>query len=140
MTTGLPENVEQLLTELIERSRHETNIVLALADAIRRTDEALLREVRSVTMHHQIRREEIRDELQSLAAQLCVLPARTIHNSLRSRLGNQPAAIANGVANGAETTESGSDEADNEVEPWPSTRDRIDAEMADTFGTDMPRH
>lgn len=129
--TGLPENVEELLTELVERSRHEMNIVLALADAIRRTDEQLLREVRNVTMHHEIRREEIRDELQALASRLCVLPARTITNGTRARL-NQQAAIP-----GTAVAQSPANEAEEE---WPTPADRMDAELAETFGSDMPRH
>lgn len=89
--TNLPENIEELLTELIEKSRHEMNIVLALADAIRRTDEQLLREVRNVTLGHEMRRAEIRGELQALSSRLCAFPApqvvqgseRTLHRPHR---------------------------------------------------------
>lgn len=129
--TGLPENVEEMLTELIERSRHETNIILALADAIRRTDEQLLREVRNVSLNHEMRREEIRDELQALASRLCVLPTRTLASGARSRIGQQTVITGTGAARGA----------DAEAAPqWPEPADRLDAELSETFGTEMPRH
>ena len=39
-----------------------------------RVDEHLLREVRSVTLQHEVRREAIFGELQNLATRLCSLP------------------------------------------------------------------
>ncbi len=75
--TGLHQNVEDMLTRLADCSRNELEFVKTLADAIRRVDEQLLREVRSVSLQHELRREAIFSELQNLAARLCALPARS---------------------------------------------------------------
>lgn len=77
--TGLPQNVHDLLSRLNETSRHELDLVRDLSEAIRRVDDQLLKEVRSVTMLHELRREAIVSELQLLAQRLCVLPAREHH-------------------------------------------------------------
>lgn len=130
--TGLPENVEELLTALVEKSRHETNIIMALADAIRRTDEQLLREVRSVTLHHELRREEIKGELQALATRLCALPARPVTGGPAASHHRPHHAIPNARMNG------------DGPPPSPgwngSTAHEIDGELAETFGTELPRH
>lgn len=73
--TGLHQNIEDMLARLLEKSRGELDLVRTLADAIRRVDEHLLREVRSVTLQHEVRREAIFGELQNLATRLCSLPA-----------------------------------------------------------------
>ncbi|MBA2127664.1 hypothetical protein DLM45_15745 [Hyphomicrobium methylovorum] len=73
--TRLHQNVEELLARLTEDSQGEMELVRALGDAIRRVDEQLLREVRTVTVQHEMRREAILGELQTLAGRLCVLPA-----------------------------------------------------------------
>jgi hypothetical protein len=73
--TGLHQNIEDMLARLAENSRTELDLVRTLADAIRRVDEHLLREVRSVTLQHEVRREAIFGELQNLATRLCSLPA-----------------------------------------------------------------
>ena len=72
--TGLHQNIEDILARLLEKSRGELDLVRTLADAIRRVDEHLLREVRSVTLQHEVRREAIFGELQNLATLLCSLP------------------------------------------------------------------
>ena len=72
--TGLHQNIEDILARLLEKSRGELDLVRTLADAIRRVDEHLLREVRSVTLQHEVRREAIFGELQNLATRLCSLP------------------------------------------------------------------
>jgi hypothetical protein len=74
--TRLHQTVEDMLTQLGENSRTEIDLVRALSDAIRRVDEHLLREIRSVALQHDIRREAILGELQTLASRLCYLPAR----------------------------------------------------------------
>ena len=74
--TGLHQNVEELLARLADNSRNELDLFRTLADAIRRVDENLLREVRSVTAQHELRREAILGELQNLTVRLCALPAR----------------------------------------------------------------
>ncbi len=83
--TGLHQNVEELLARLAENSRNELDLFRTLADAIRRVDENLLREVRSVTVQHELRREAILGELQNLTVRLCALPARRIRRH-RGRL------------------------------------------------------
>jgi hypothetical protein len=101
--TGLHQNVEELLARLAESSRNELDLFRTLADAIRRVDENLLREVRSVTAQHELRREAILDELQNLTVRLCALPARRGPTATRpaidQRTENQ-AAIENAQANG----------------------------------------
>ena len=72
--TGLHQNIEDILARLLEKSRGELDLVRTLADAIRKVDEHLLREVRSVTLQHEVRREAIFGELQNLATRLCSLP------------------------------------------------------------------
>ena len=72
--TGLHQNIEDILARLLEKSRGELDLSRTLADAIRRVDEHLLREVRSVTLQHEVRREAIFGELQNLATRLCSLP------------------------------------------------------------------
>lgn len=128
--TGLPENVEDLLTSLIEKSRHEMNILMALSDAIRRTDEQLLREVRSVTLHHELRREQIKGELQALATRLCALPARPVSSTATTLHRHQPA-ISNGNQDDA-----GADA----VHAWTDTVRQIDDELEETFADSAPRH
>ncbi len=76
--TGLPQNVEDLLTRLADNSRNELSLVRTLADAIRRADEQLLRELRGMTLQHELRRETIVGELHTLAKQLCALPAKPL--------------------------------------------------------------
>jgi hypothetical protein len=65
-----------MLVRLTEESQGEMELIRALGDAIRRVDEQLLREVRNVTIQHEMRREAIVGELQTLATRLCALPAR----------------------------------------------------------------
>jgi len=136
--TGLPENIEELLTELVEKSRHEMNIVLALADAIRRTDEQLLREVRSVTLSHEMRRAEIRSELQALSSRLCAFPPAQVSQAVDRTLKRPQNAIPN--------------DAPKETPPPPPRRDSpprrdwgneatdIELELTEAFGEDLPRH
>lgn len=72
----LPQNVEDLLNRLANTSRTELDLVRTLTDAVRRADEQMLRELRSLTLQHELRRESILDELTTLATRLCALPAR----------------------------------------------------------------
>ncbi len=73
---NVPTNVKELLQRLADNSRGELDLVQSLADAIRRADENVLREVRTVTLQHELRREEILSELHTLATRLCCLPGR----------------------------------------------------------------
>ncbi len=129
--TGLPENIEEILTELVEKSRHEINILLALSDAIRRTDEQLLREVQSVTITHEMRRAEIKSELQALAARLCELPARPLADRTAEHLQRPAQAIANGAHQPAPPQPPNS---------WTHAADDIDDELDEAFGAELARH
>ncbi len=73
--SALPQNVHDLMTRLNETTRNELDLVRELSEAIRRADDQLLKEVRSVTMLHELRREAIVTELQHLAQRL-MCPAR----------------------------------------------------------------
>ncbi|MGD9668167.1 MAG: hypothetical protein AB7U75_03820 [Hyphomicrobiaceae bacterium] len=128
---GLPENIEELLTELVEKSRHEMNIMLALADAIRRTDEQLLREVQNVTLHHEIRRAEIKGELQALASRLCTLPGRATAEHPTDHLQRPHQAIPDAMHR-----EHPADRRNG----WKNSAEDIDAELNDAFGAELQRH
>ena len=148
--SALPQNVHDLLTRLNETSRHELDLVRDLSEAIRRADDQLLKEVRSVTMLHELRREAIFSELQLLAQRLCVLPAREPVREQISALEPQPA--INGhvgpVPSDAEDAAHAVEEPVITVEPpasgragdWRQAAQRIDAELAQYFGGPQPRH
>lgn len=74
--TDLSKNVEEMLSRLAENARTEQDFVRTLSDALRRVDEQLLRDVRNVSLQHELRREAILGELQELASRLCALPVR----------------------------------------------------------------
>ncbi len=132
--SGIPENIEQILTELVEKSRHEMNIMLALADAIRRTDEQMLREVQNVTVTHEMRRAEIKGELQALAARLCELPSRPMAERTGDHL-QRPAQV---ISNGAHphVAPPGKQRANG----WSHAAEDIDAELNEAFGVELARH
>jgi hypothetical protein len=149
--TALPQNVHELLTRLNETSRNELDLVRDLSDAIRRADDQLLKEVRSVSMLHELRREAIVNELQHLAQRLCVLPAREPHRESLAAIDPPPQAI-NGQTQPASTEPPARDgeveEAVITVEPpavgragdWRQAAQRIDAELAQYFNGPGPRH
>jgi hypothetical protein len=87
--TGLTDNVEDLLTRLADHSRTELTLIRSLADSIRRVDEQMLRELRGVTLQHEIRRETILGELQKLAGRLCSLPVKPL-SPVRQTIEQQP--------------------------------------------------
>ena len=66
--------IEEMRVRLAESSADEAALVRSLADALRQTDEKLLRDVRNVTIDHETRRAAILGEMQNLAARLCSLP------------------------------------------------------------------
>jgi hypothetical protein len=74
--TVLSQNVEDMLKRLETHSKSELNLIRALSDAIRQVDEAALRELRDLTLTHELRRESILGELQMIAGRLCQLPAK----------------------------------------------------------------
>jgi len=74
--TGISKNIEEMLSRLAENARTEQDFIHTLSDALRRVDEQLLRDVRNVSLQHELRREAILGELQDLASRLCALPVR----------------------------------------------------------------
>jgi len=72
----LSKNIEEMLSRLAENARTEQDFVRTLSDALRRVDEQLLRDVRNVSLQHELRREAILGEMQELASRLCALPVR----------------------------------------------------------------
>lgn len=90
--TGLNQNVEDLLNKLADNSRGELNLIRTLADAIRRVDDQMLRELRGVTLQHELRRETILGELQKLAGRLCNLPVKPLPGASRPAIEQQPLA------------------------------------------------
>jgi hypothetical protein len=125
---GLPDDVDGLLLQLAENSRNELNLMRTLADAIRRADEQMLRDVRSLTAQHEIRREEIFGELQLLASRLCVIPARARMTTI-----DQPPQHQGRVAIEQTPPQAAGD--------WRRATQKIDDEMEITFGAaGGPRH
>lgn len=124
---GLPDDVDALMLRLAENSRSELNLMRTLADAVRRADEQMLRDVRSLTAQHEIRREEIFGELQTLASRLCVIPARARVATI-DQPEHQPSRVA-------------IEQAPQGAGDWRRATQRIDDEMESTFGgAEGPRH
>mgnify|MGYP001322718677 CR=1 FL=1 len=88
--SGMTKAVEEMLSRLENNSKTELNLVRAFAEAVRRVDDQMLHELRSLTMQHELRRETILDELQTIATRLCHLPARPVPPAVRAGL-DQPA-------------------------------------------------
>ncbi|MFN0218139.1 MAG: hypothetical protein ACKVP4_04895 [Hyphomicrobium sp.] len=122
----LPDDVKNMLAKLAESSRGELDLMRTLAEAIRRADEQILRDVRNLTVQHEMRREEIFGELQNLAARLCAVPAR----ARMTMVAQQPPPR---VALDAPTLQNGGGD-------WRQAARRIDDELEDTFGAASPRH
>lgn len=138
-TNGLPDNVQELLARIGTQSRDELKLIVELADAIRSADEQLLREVRSVTIHHEIRREEILNELHTLAERLCALPSRPL----------PPApAISHHATNGTTIEQNATKAVPPPLDPeatyagghWREAAQRIDDEIEDALGMGLQRH
>ncbi len=136
--TGLPDNVEDLLSRLKETSKSELTHVRRLAEAIRHADTQLLEEVRSITLMHEVRREAIFGELQHLAHRLCALPVRDIgRDGVREPMVqiDQPQPPVREpliVEPDAEPTTGAGD--------WRQATKRIDEELDDFFDRNGARH
>src|SRR5262245_505772 len=72
--TGLIQQIEEMRTRMNELAAGEQVLVKALGDALSRTDQKLLEDVRSAAADHEARRGVILKELQSLAARMGALP------------------------------------------------------------------
>ncbi len=100
--TKLLQYIDDMRARLSEVADNEQALVKALGDALDRLDQALLRDVRSITCAHEARREAILEELQSLASGIGMFrgPLRppTAREELPSYMpsGEDPQAIAPG--------------------------------------------
>jgi hypothetical protein len=129
--TGLTDNVEDLLGRLADHSRTELNLIRTLADSIRRVDEQMLRELRGVTLQHEMRRETILGELQKLAARLCSLPVKPASASRASI--EQQTYVPNHIASEAlQTSGVGAD--------WRQAAQNIEDELEFVLNSPAPKH
>jgi hypothetical protein len=124
--TDLPENIEQMLLRVTETSKTELEIMRALAEGIRRVDEQMLREVRSVALQHEVRREAIFGELQQLAGRLCAMPSRNVMTMANKRDFARTAAAIEGMPS------QGGD--------WRAAAQKIDDELSVILHADTSRH
>jgi hypothetical protein len=74
MTTTLVEQIEEMRVRMNQLARREQELVRALGQALNRADTKLLQDVRNVSLEHELRREGILRELQSLATRMGALP------------------------------------------------------------------
>jgi hypothetical protein len=74
MTTSLVEQIEEMRIRMNQLARREQDLVRALGQALNRADTKLLQDVRNVSLEHEVRREGILRELQSLASRMGALP------------------------------------------------------------------
>jgi hypothetical protein len=72
--TSLIEQIEEMRARMNALAAGEQDLVRALGEALTRTDQKLLQDVRSVASDHEARRGAILNELQSLAARMGALP------------------------------------------------------------------
>ena len=73
--TTLLQQIEEMRVHVNDLANAEQGLVKALGDALNRADQKLLHDVRSVAAEHELRRGAILKELQSLAANIGLLPA-----------------------------------------------------------------
>ena len=126
--TRLPPNVEDMINSVTGTSRTELNLIRSLSDAIRRADEQVLRELRAVSLQHDIRRESILEELQGLATRLCSLPVRSV---TRHTIEQQPMPAPHAVEDSSYANGHGAD--------WRQAAQNIQDDLDFTFG-EPPRH
>ena len=72
--TTLIEQIEEMRIRMNQLAAAEQDLVRALGDALSHADQKLLQDVRNVSLEHELRREGILRELQSLAARMGALP------------------------------------------------------------------
>ena len=89
---GLTAQLEQMRIRMNEVAKRESYLAAELNVAIRRMDDELLHEVRSMAAEHEARRANILNELQAFAAQLDGLPDR---HRQRTSLGGAPRGLLN---------------------------------------------
>jgi hypothetical protein len=89
-TDGLTAQLEQMRIRMNEVARREGYLTAELNAAIRRMDDELLHEVRSMAAEHEARRAHILSELEAFAAKLNGLSAP---GGQRSALGGGPRSL-----------------------------------------------
>lgn len=136
--TGMTKTVEEMLSRLENNSKSELSLVRALAEAIRRVDDQMLHELRNLSLQHELRRESILDELQTLATRLCHLPARPTPSAIRAAI-DQPA-LAQKRAN-AETVDAGDVMSNGTGADWRQAAQNIQDDLDFAFSASPPpRH
>lgn len=136
--TGMTKTVEEMLSRLDTNSKSELSLVRALAEAIRRVDDQMLHELRNLSLQHELRRESILDELQTLATRLCHLPARPTPSAIRAAI-DQPA-LAQKRAN-AETVDAGDVMNNGTGADWRQAAQNIQDDLDFAFSAPPPpRH
>lgn len=126
-------HVEEMRVQLAEASTSELALIRSLSDALRRIDDKLLSELRSVTVEHESRRAAIMGEVLTLASRLCALPepqqaaasAGSIEHSRYARVGT-PA-----PGDDAVTVNGGAGD-------WRQAARNIEDDLEFPFGSHMP--
>jgi hypothetical protein len=147
--TGLSQNVEDLLKRLETGSKSELNLIRALAEAIRQVDDQTLRELRNLSLHHELRRETILGELQVLAQRMCHLPSRPA-SSVKSTI-DRPAFAKNDAVtdvadeitealNGNALNASANGSTTSHGADWRQAARNIQDDLDLAFGAAPPRH
>jgi hypothetical protein len=91
--------LEQMRIRMNEVAKRESHLAAELNAAVRKMDDELLREVRSMAAEHEARRANILNELEAFAAQLDGLPDRhrrqsSLSVSARGLLAGSPPSLA----------------------------------------------
>lgn len=144
--TVLSQNVEDLLKRLETHSKSELNLIRALSDAIRQVDDQTLRELRNLTLQHELRRETILGELQVFAARMCQLPAKPV-SSIKAAIDQPPLAHHKAAAETLDVLGDGrfgSVQANGAVPTggdWRQAAQNIEDDLEFAFGPPpVPRH
>jgi hypothetical protein len=141
--TGLSQNVEDLLKRLETNSKSELNLIRALAEAIRQVDDQTLRELRNLSLHHELRRETIVGELQVLAQRMCHLPVRGPQPA-KAAIERPAFAKADGVTDVAdeiaEALSNANGHSNGKGADWRQAARNIQDDLDLAFGPEVPRH
>ena len=151
--TGLSQNVEDLLKRLETNSKSELNLIRALVEAIRQVDDQTLRELRNLSLHHELRRETIVGELQVLAQRMCHLPVRGpshVKAAAAKTAIDRPAFaktdsvtdIADEIADALNESANGNPNGNpnGKGADWRQAARNIQDDLDLAFGTEVPRH
>ncbi len=143
--TGLSQNVEDMLKRLETSSKSELNLIRALAEAVRQVDDQTLRELRNLSLHHELRRETILGELQVLAQRMCHLPSRPA-SSIKAAIDRPAFAkkeavtdVADEIADALNGSASGHCANGNGAD-WRQAARNIRDDLDLAFGPSPPRH